>query len=506
MKKQMLMLAGLFLVLGLAGASRAAPLTETFDSDLGNWTDHDVNNSLPGWSDTDNAEGASGAGEWGGVITRLSCATKPWVGDETIGTINHTDPLALKLNYMNIDIPDGDRDPQVMFGYMDSTTVTGQVFYLQLHRWSDGPGLSGAKLYIGNSQVDSWTVESGTIVTVDLEYTYDAGTGEATVTGTIEGTTAGTKTINATAAAAGSADAFGLWLDTSLTEGNPGRKRNWYIDDVTYGVAPATPQACCLDAGGCVEDTLPADCAGTPGGEGSTCDDGDGDGFADVCDNCPDVANPNQADADGDGVGDVCDQCEGGDDTKDADEDGVPNDCDNCPDDPNPNQEDADQDGIGDVCETEACCFADASCQNLKVSECAAQGGVSGGADTVCLGDNNGVAGDDFCDEAGACCRADGSCVPATEAECIAGNHSFAGVGTACEDPGACVFGDCEGLIGPEECVDYGYIPDSDCDTCCPEICNGDLTGDGWLSPADLSALVSELLPEKSNSYWKICD
>ncbi len=35
--------------------------------------------------------------------------------------------------------------------------------------------------------------------------------------------------------------------------------------------------------------------------------DADGDGVEDVLDNCPDVANPDQADADGDGTGDACD-------------------------------------------------------------------------------------------------------------------------------------------------------------------------------------------------------
>jgi len=37
--------------------------------------------------------------------------------------------------------------------------------------------------------------------------------------------------------------------------------------------------------------------------------DGDGDGILDSADNCPLVANPDQADRDGDGIGDVCDRC-----------------------------------------------------------------------------------------------------------------------------------------------------------------------------------------------------
>jgi hypothetical protein len=35
--------------------------------------------------------------------------------------------------------------------------------------------------------------------------------------------------------------------------------------------------------------------------------DWDGDGVGDVCDNCPDVYNPDQNDSDGDGIGDACD-------------------------------------------------------------------------------------------------------------------------------------------------------------------------------------------------------
>jgi Thrombospondin type 3 repeat/RTX calcium-binding nonapeptide repeat (4 copies) len=76
--------------------------------------------------------------------------------------------------------------------------------------------------------------------------------------------------------------------------------------------------------------------------------DGDGDGVPDSEDNCPGLANPDQADADGDGIGDVCDPTPGG---PDDDGDGVPNDQDNCPDVSNPNQADTDGDGVGDACD-----------------------------------------------------------------------------------------------------------------------------------------------------------
>lgn len=58
--------------------------------------------------------------------------------------------------------------------------------------------------------------------------------------------------------------------------------------------------------------------------------DRDGDGLPDVCDICPDAADPDQLDTDGDGVGDACDNCVVTE---------------------NPEQADADGDGIGDACE-----------------------------------------------------------------------------------------------------------------------------------------------------------
>lgn len=78
----------------------------------------------------------------------------------------------------------------------------------------------------------------------------------------------------------------------------------------------------------------------------------DGDGIAEMLDNCPTTANAGQADADGDGIGDVCDNCPGTANANqaDTDGDGVGDVCDNCPDTANADQADTDGDGVGDVC------------------------------------------------------------------------------------------------------------------------------------------------------------
>lgn len=105
--------------------------------------------------------------------------------------------------------------------------------------------------------------------------------------------------------------------------------------------------------------------------------DSDGDGWSDLCDNCPDVPNYDQVDVDRDGIGDACDPCIDSDfdgisdpgyeqpgcptddncplvynpDQLDSDGDGIGDACDNCPDVPNPHQRDKDGDGVGDMCD-----------------------------------------------------------------------------------------------------------------------------------------------------------
>ena len=82
-------------------------------------------------------------------------------------------------------------------------------------------------------------------------------------------------------------------------------------------------------------------------------EDADGDGLANESDNCPALANADQADLDGDGAGDVCDA--------DDDGDGIDDGADNCPTVPNPGQEDTDEDGMGDACDALRINFAPAA-------------------------------------------------------------------------------------------------------------------------------------------------
>ena len=75
--------------------------------------------------------------------------------------------------------------------------------------------------------------------------------------------------------------------------------------------------------------------------------DSDGDGIPDNRDNCPTVANPDQADANMNRVGDACEAMG----APDEDHDGRPDATDNCPHVWNVDQGDDDHDGIGNVCD-----------------------------------------------------------------------------------------------------------------------------------------------------------
>ncbi len=114
---------------------------------------------------------------------------------------------------------------------------------------------------------------------------------------------------------------------------------------------PNLGMRCTLTGPGC--GVLACNAAGT----GSECqaavDDPDSDSVKGPCDNCPMVANLNQADADGDGRGDACDNCPTASNATqaDGDGDGRGDACDNCPAVANLDQRNADGDALGDACD-----------------------------------------------------------------------------------------------------------------------------------------------------------
>jgi len=83
------------------------------------------------------------------------------------------------------------------------------------------------------------------------------------------------------------------------------------------------------------------------------CQDSDGDGVSNCLDNCPTLANANQANADGDARGDACDNCPTVANSTQANSDGdtLGDACDNCPTTTNQTQANVDGDSAGDACD-----------------------------------------------------------------------------------------------------------------------------------------------------------
>ena len=102
----------------------------------------------------------------------------------------------------------------------------------------------------------------------------------------------------------------------------------------------------------CPSGVIDAPCDNCPDVANPDQEDADQDYVGDACDTCVDVSNVFQEDADGDGVGDACDNCVETVNSlqEDADSDGFGDACDGCPNDPDTSQVDTDSDGVADAC------------------------------------------------------------------------------------------------------------------------------------------------------------
>ena len=220
------------------------------------------------------------------------------------------------------------------------------------------------------------------------------------------------------------------------------------------------------------------DQSGTDGFVSKLCptdSDSDGDGILDEDDNCPTVANADQADADGDNVGNACDAC------TDTDSDGfgnpgfAANTCptDNCPSVYNPVQEDTDNDGIGDLCD---------NCPTVAnpLQTDADADGIGDACDPCPEDPNNDIDGDGVCGNVDNCPMVSNPTQLDTDGD---------GLGDACdpcpEDPNDDIDGD--GVCGNvDNCPNVANPTQIDTDgDGLGDACDPDIDGDGVANEAD---------------------
>ena len=231
----------------------------------------------------------------------------------------------------------------------------------------------------------------------------------------------------------------------------------------------------------------PTLCYNLQWGVGLQCSDEDQDQLCVTDDNCPSLANPDQADFDRDGLGDVCD---------------------NCPRDANPDQANSDDDGQGDACDIciapteESCNGLDDDCDNeidegLGGSACATDfPGVCSPGTEVCVGVGGFECQPDVEGSPEVCDGLDNDCNGMTD-------EAAAGEGEPClsESPGVCG-------VGATLCREGALVCES-VNTPTEEVCDGaDNNCDGRIDEDTRNACgrCGEVPPEACNGLDDDCD
>ncbi len=175
--------------------------------------------------------------------------------------------------------------------------------------------------------------------------------------------------------------------------------------------------------------------------DGGECADTDADDVHDAIDNCPTVANTDQADADGDGVGDACPECTTSAECDDGNACNGDEVCDGsgaCQAGPAPNCDD------GDLC-TDDVCDPLSGCLSLPV---------------FCS--DGDLCTDDVCDPASGCAFLPAVCDDADVCNgpesCDAATGCSSGPALACDDADLCTSDACDPIVGciftPVDCDD----------------------------------------------------